>query len=109
MVLAALDSGMDHSFRCFSAACCSRHLGFAAPVARLVVALRDDPFSGAERGGVLRLRPLPFSARAVADALCWSGNGGTEQSVPVSRTVLGCRFSGFARERADRELAVVCD
>src|SRR5512144_722255 len=109
MVLAALDSGMDHSFRCFSAARCSRHLGFAAPVARLVVALRDDPFSGAERGGVLRLRPLPISARAVADALCWSGNGGTGQSVPESRAVSGCRRCGFVRERADRELADLWD
>src|SRR5215469_253358 len=108
MVLTAHNAGMDHAFRCFGAARCRRHLDFAAPMARLVVALRHDPFSGAERGGVLRLRPLPFSFSAIADALCWSRGRGTGQSVPDSKSpVVGCGFCGFARERADRELAII--
>src|SRR6476660_8929209 len=109
MVLGAHDSGVDHSFRCLGAPRCSRRLGFAAPMARLVVALRHDSFSRVERGDFLYIRPLPFPSRAVADTLCWSGNGGTGQSVPKSRAVVTYRFSAFNRERADRELAVIWD
>src|SRR6516165_10502769 len=110
MVLGAHDSRMDHSFRGFGAARRRRCLDFAAPMARLVVALRHDPFSRAERSGVLRLRPLPFSSRTIADALCWSGNDRVGESVPESKSpVVGCGFCGFARERADRELAIIWD
>src|SRR6476660_8216516 len=102
-------SAVEHSFRGLPSPRCSRRLGFAAPMARLVVALRHDSFSRVERGDFLYIRPLPFPSRAVADALCWSGNGGTGQSVPNSRAVVTYRFSAFNRERADRELAVIWD
>ena len=61
MVLAAHDSRMDHSFRCFGATRCRRHLDFAAPMATFVVALRHDSFSRVERRDFLYIRPLSFS------------------------------------------------
>ena len=78
-------------------------------MAAFMVALRHDRFLCAQRGRVLRFRPLSISLGAAAGSLCRQGasrNAGLVSQARMARTV--CGFLRVADQRGLRQLANLC-